>query len=98
MNVGSGGGAAAAPTAGGAGAGGAEAVEEKKEEEKEEGKIYAVFSERFSNRSTDAFYSKGRIRRGYGLRSLRLETFCIFPVCTFKCMATVFSVQHWLVE
>jgi hypothetical protein len=73
LNVGSGGGAAAAPTAGGA-AGGAAPVEEAKEEEKEEGMVY-LMSCRHPYDHTNMFYSKGRVRRGYGFRSFRLERF-----------------------
>jgi large subunit ribosomal protein LP1 len=92
LNVGSGGGAASAPAAGGAGA--AEgAAEPEKEPEPEEGMNLLLF---WSTRRayTDYFHSQGRIRRGHGFRSFRLERFFNFPVCTFKCMATVFSVQH----
>ena len=77
MNVGSGGGAAAAPTSGGAAAGGAGAVEETKEEEKEEGMIYPMFGHLQDN-FTNIFNSKGRVRRGYGFRSIRLERFLSF--------------------
>jgi hypothetical protein len=72
LNVGSGGGAAAAPTAGGA-ASGAAAVEETKEEEKEEGMIYPVLCHHMNN-SINTFNSEGRVRRGYGFRSFRLES------------------------
>jgi hypothetical protein len=90
LNVGSGGGAAAAPAAGGAAAGGDAAAEEAKEEEKAEGKDYNIHAGELVHRSTDSFYRKGRVRRGYGLWSLRLSSFDTFPVCTFQCMATVF--------
>jgi hypothetical protein len=76
LNVGSGGGAAAAPTAGGA-ASGAAAVEETKEEEKEEGMICPMFGH-LQDDFTDIFNSKGRVRRGYGFRSIRLERFLSF--------------------
>ena len=93
MNVGSGGGAAAAPAAGGAAAGGAAAAEETKEEEKEEGMIYCIIR-KHSECFTDIFYSQGGVRRGYGFRSLRLSALLQFSCLYFKCMATVFSVQH----
>ena len=70
MNVGSGGGgAAAAPTAGGGGAAAA-AEEAPKEEEKEEGMALEQMVDvvRMLTRSRE-----GRVRRGYGLRSLRLS-------------------------
>ncbi len=80
MNVGSGGGAAAAAPSGGAAAGGETAAEEAKEEEKEEGtkiryaKSQAIF--------TNIFHSQRGVRRGYGLRSLRLNAllriFCLY--------------------
>ena len=76
LNVGSGGGAAAAPTAGGA-ASGAAAVEETKEEEKEEGTICPMLCH-YPDNHTDKFNSKGRVRRGYGFRSFRLERFLSF--------------------
>ena len=63
---GSGGGGAAAAS-GGAAAGGA-AAEETKEEAKEEGMssvgVFGAFTD---------FYREGRVRRGYGFRSLRLN-------------------------
>ena len=81
LNVGSGGGAAAAaPAAGGAAAGGAAAAEAAPaEEEKEEGTLptpdlLTIEKQRIS---TDlkifGVYREGRVRRGYGLRSLRLS-------------------------
>ena len=76
LNVGSGGGAAAAPTAGGA-SGGAAPVEEAKEEEKEEGTTYLMLCHLPGDHS-NMFYSKGRVRRGYGFRSFRLERFLSF--------------------
>ncbi len=81
LNVGSGGGAAAAAPGGGGGgaaAGGAAAAEEApKEEEKEEGKPVhtgIVHADR-SRTATDVFgiHREGRVRRGHGLRSLRLN-------------------------
>jgi hypothetical protein len=65
---GSGGGAA--PAAGGAAAGGA-AAEEKEEEKKEEGMLYKVGS--IHGPIADLLYREGRVRRGYGFRSLRLK-------------------------
>lgn len=77
-NVGSGGGAAA-PAAGGAAAGGAAAAEEAKEEAKEEG-AYIRSEWRHTNvlsilraGKTDNPYREGGVRRGYGLRSVRLS-------------------------
>lgn len=74
LNVGSGGGAAA-PAAGGASGGGAAAggaaEEETKEEEKEEGQ--STETEIIWLRYTDNDYREGRVRRGHGLRSLRLS-------------------------
>jgi hypothetical protein len=73
LNVGSGGGAAA-PASGGAAApaaGGAAAEETKEEEKKEEGEIK---SKKESEKVvTDDFYREGGVRRGHGLRSLRLS-------------------------
>jgi hypothetical protein len=65
---GSGGGAA--PAAGGAAAGGA-AAEEKEEEKKEEGMLYKW--ESIHGIVADLLYREGRVRRGYGFRSLRLN-------------------------
>jgi len=64
---GSGGGAA--PAAGGAAAGGA-AAEEKEEEKKEEGMFCLKIS---STELMLTVHRKGRVRRGYGFRSLRLN-------------------------
>jgi hypothetical protein len=66
---GSGGGAAAA--SGGAAAGGAPA-EETKEEAKEEGMLSAKMG--CYGALADIFYREGRVRRGYGFRSLRLSS------------------------
>ena len=90
MNVGSGGGAAAAPTAGGAAAGGDAGAADTKEEEKEEGKDYHLHPEDLVYGSTNDVRREGRVRRGYGLRTFRLNSLCFFPFCTFQCMATVF--------
>ena len=65
---GSGGGAA--PAAGGAAAAGA-AAEEKEEEKKEEGMLYIW--ESIHGPIADLLYREGRVRRGYGFRSLRLN-------------------------
>lgn len=79
LNVGSGGGAAAAPS-GGAAASGEAAAEEAKEEEKEEGTRFHCA--RFADAYTNNFHSQGGVRRGYGLRSLRLSAlsqhFCLY--------------------
>jgi 60s Acidic ribosomal protein len=76
LNVGSGGGAAAAP-AGGAAAGGAAAAEEEaKEEEKEEGMFSPHTSQNPSTHLTQPAHREGRrVRRGYGIRPVRLS-FC----------------------
>lgn len=92
MNVGSGGGAAAAPAAGGASGGGAAAAEETKEEEKEEGTALNIPGQ--DGPSANVFCREGRIGRGYGLRSLRLDYFWISHLCTSQCMATVTTVQY----
>jgi hypothetical protein len=63
------GGGGAAPAAGGAAAGGAAA--EEKEEEKEEGMLYKL--ESIHGPIADLIYREGRVRRGYGFRSLRLN-------------------------
>ena len=76
LNVGSGGGAAAAPAAGGAGgaaAGGDAAPAE--EEKKEEGTFTHIADPH--GMQTDTSHREGGVRRGHGLRSLRLSVF--FP-------------------
>jgi hypothetical protein len=65
---GSGGGAA--PASGGAAAGGA-AAEETKEEAKEEGMLSAGMG--YYGALADIVCREGRVRRGYGFRSLRLS-------------------------
>lgn len=71
-SVPSGGAGGAAPAAGGAAAGGA--VEEKEEEKKEEG----MFRKTYLRLKTiaDSLCREGRVRRGYGIRSLRLSSQC----------------------
>jgi len=64
------GGGGAAPAAGGAAAGGA-AAEEKEEEKKEDGMLYRWRS--IHGTFADLLYREGRVRRGYGFRSLRLN-------------------------
>jgi hypothetical protein len=91
LNVGSGGGAAAAPTAGGAAP--AAAAEETKEEEKEEGTIYPSICRHPVNQANN-FYSKGRVRRGYGFRSFRLERFLSFCLYLQMHGHGILSVQH----
>lgn len=84
LNVGSGGGAAAAPAAGGAAAGGAPA-EEAKEEEKEEGTLHFAYPK--SSAQTNTICREGRVRRGHGLRSLRLNDFFSrfpSPFCLYR--------------
>ena len=91
LNVGSGGGAAAAaPAAGGATAGGAAAAEEapKEEEKKEEGIFSPITVPELTKINfTDAgvIRREGRVRRGYGFRSLRLSV-------DFN--STLFSLHH----
>jgi hypothetical protein len=75
LNVGSGGGAAAAPAAGGAG-GAAAADDAPAAEEKEEG-TSAPYSNTQSC-ETDILHREGGVRRGHGLRSLRLSFFLRF--------------------
>ena len=89
LNVGSGGGgAAAAPTAGGGGGGGGAAAAEEapKEEEKEEGTCPDIKGHAVGYRAlTDmiATCREGRVRRGYGIRSLRLSV--RFTSTLFSC-------------
>lgn len=76
-NVGSGGGAAAAPAAGGAAAGGDAAAEEKPAE-KEEGMavLYSIWSAiGMTGVLTMSFRHcrEGGVRRGHGIRSVRLS-------------------------
>jgi len=94
LNVGSGGGAAPAAAASGSGAaaGGAAAAEETKEEEKKEEGKHAVTRQNkqgltFANR-------EGRIRRGYGFRSLRLSAFSQYITPCFKPLHDYF-VTHY---
>ncbi len=63
------GGGGAAPAAGGAAAGGAAAAEEK-EEEKEEGMSRLL---RANKSEANSYHREGGVRRGYGLRSFRLN-------------------------
>jgi len=72
LNVGSGGGAAAAPAAGGAAAGGA-AEAAPAEEEKEEGMFPQSSFPASLDGATNTVYREGGVRRGHGLRSLRLN-------------------------
>ena len=79
MNVGSGGGAAPAAAAsgggGGAAAAGDAAAEEPAAEEKEEGEQDFIMARILLTHNT----RKGRVRRGHGLRSLRLGDSPSFP-------------------
>ncbi len=77
-SVPSGGAGGAAPAAGGAAAGGAAAAEEKEEEKKEEGMLY-LWSPCLEM-VADSCYREGGVRRGYGLRSFRLngQSMCIW--------------------
>jgi hypothetical protein len=73
-SVPSGGAGGAAPAAGGAAAGGA--AEEKEEEKKEEGMSFPSHyppSPPSPYFCTNKLHREGRVRRGYGLRSLRLN-------------------------
>lgn len=83
LNVGSGGGAAAASASSGGAASGEAAPEAAKEEEKVEGKIIPEYRNMQSRRLTHS-YRQGGVRRGYGLRSLRLSAFFVFPVFTLR--------------
>ena len=79
LNVGSGGGAATAPSGGAAAAGGdAAAPAEEKKEEKEEGTL--DLSTGTARRLADTFNREGGIRRGYGLRSVRLSGCFTIPL------------------
>lgn len=72
LNVGSGGGAAAAPT-GGAGTAATEApAAEAKEEKKEEGIVTPCSSIDQRNADVALFLREGGVRRGHGLRVVRL--------------------------
>ena len=95
LNVGSGGGAAAAPTSGSAATGGAPA-EEAKEEKEEEGTI-STFCH-LPRQYTDTFNSKGRVRRGYGFRSFRLERFLSFLSVLSHAWPRSSHGATWLVE
>ncbi len=76
LNVGSGGGAAAAPSGGAAGGATADAPVEAKEEEKKEEGMTITFGDgsTMSIRTNECFICReGRVRRGYGFRSIRLD-------------------------
>ena len=94
LNVGSGGGAAAAPAAGGAGAAaGGAAAAETKEEEKEEGKHDGTDGHRVHS---DISYREGRVRRGYGLRSVRLDDLTCTVISTYySTLHRCCSVRLW---
>ena len=94
LNVGSGGGAAAAPAAGGAGAAaGGAAAETKEEEAKEEGKHNSL--DRHSAHS-NIYGRKGRVRRGYGLRSVRLDDLMCEIISTYySTLHRCCSVRLW---
>jgi large subunit ribosomal protein LP1 len=72
-NVGSGGGAPAAAVGGAAAGGAAPAAEAAAEEKKEEGKGSKLLKLGSANRDTDPSYREGGVRRGHGLRSVRLN-------------------------
>jgi hypothetical protein len=87
LNVGSGGGAAAAPVAGGAGAGGDAGAAEEKAEEKEEGTLNPGLLASSLEIHTNTVHREGRVRRGHGLRSLRLNDFLSpfsSPFCLYR--------------
>jgi hypothetical protein len=69
------GGAAAAggAAAGGAAAGGAAAEEKKEEEKKEEGALFFLPTNTCDGRSLTYHHREGGVRRGYGLRPVRLS-------------------------
>jgi hypothetical protein len=97
LNVGSGGGAAAVASSGAPAAGGAAAPEEAKEEEKkEEGKYPDLFSVPLPLKLTHS-HRKGRVRRGYGIRTFRLSAFRFF-LSVLTMHGSVFrpSVQYLL--
>jgi hypothetical protein len=99
LNVGSGGGAAPVAAGGAPAAGDAAAPAEEEKKKEEEGTTYHQACEIAPGDSvTNIFCREGRVRRGHGFRSFRLNSFRNFPVCTFKCMATVCfpSVQYWV--
>ena len=74
MNVGSGGGAAAAPAGGAGGAAGGDAAPaEEAKEEKEEGMLRGSATKLREVVLISSIYREGGIRRGHGLRSLRLD-------------------------
>nr|POE52090.1 60s acidic ribosomal protein p1 [Quercus suber] len=90
LNVGSGGGAAAAPAAGGAAAAGGDAGgAAEAAEEKEEGKFHqprAMSGREYHD--VDAVRREGRVRRGHGFRSLRLNGSSP-RYCCMKCYAAI---------
>ena len=77
LNVGSGGGAAAAPASGGAGGAAAGGDAAPAEEEKEEGTFTHLADKQRTQTNTS--HREGGVRRGHGLRSLRLSVFFPFP-------------------
>lgn len=91
LNVGSGGGAAAAAPAAG-GAGGDAAPEAAKEEEKVEG-TYTIRMAKSWHRCSNMISRQGGVRRGYGFRSLRLESH-VFPACSYECITTISGSQQ----
>lgn len=119
-NVGSGGGAAAAP--GASGAAGGEAAAEAKEEEKSEGTFinsstrailtmgYVCLLSESHILTIISYYSRGRVRRRYGFRSLRLKSVksavllrrqrcgSILSLCTSTTTAWLwgyYNLHHW---
>lgn len=99
-NVGSGGGAAAAAGPGAAAGGAGGAAEEAKEEEKEEGMFNtSLYAQPHLPRYYANFQSReGRVRRGHGLRSFRLNSFrdgnYSPSLCTFTAWSWV-SIHQW---
>ena len=88
---GSGGGGAAAAS-GGAAAGGA-AAEEAKEEAKEEGMLSVEVG--CYGACADTVYREGRVRRGYGFRSLRLSSQLLSLWIRCSRSASVCSQGFW---
>jgi ribosomal protein L12E/L44/L45/RPP1/RPP2 len=82
LNVGSGGGAAPAAASGGAAGAAAGGADAPAEEEKEEGTLQSAERQN-PNGETDMLHREGGVRRGHGLRSLRLSAFFrfFFHIC-----------------
>ena len=93
LNVGSGGGAAAAPAAGGAAPAAGGAAAETKEEEKEEGKHNDTGEHHVPSNVCNR---EGRVRRGYGLRFVRLDDLvCNMTSTNHSTLQRCCSVWPW---